>query len=280
MSSQSPDSIAAMIPPPEQIFVGGGDFLAVGHHYLEQFKKAGLQPHHRVLDIGCGIGRMAVPMTQYLDATGSYEGFDIREDGIQWCREKITPRYPSFRFKHTPLRNSEYLPNTVEDAAKFIFPYASRSFDFAIATSLFTHLQEAVLCRYLDEINRVLKPGARIAATFFLFSQDSRPHSVREERGLDFPNHFRNYRLQIRDNPDAAISYQESWITAQFERRGLSIRWPVSYDFQDIVVAEKHRHLPLRHRWREFRRRWGTEDGAALKHPDKWLERFPLLPAT
>jgi SAM-dependent methyltransferase len=257
MSSPPPERIASMIPPQERIFVGGGDFLEVGTHYLNLFKKFGLKPHHRVLDIGCGIGRMAVPMTQYLDAAGRYDGFDIREDGVQWCRERISTQYPSFRFEHTPLRNSMYLPDSAQDASGFRFPYPSGSFDFAIATSVFTHLQEPVVCRYLDEINRVLKPRGRIAATFFLFAQDSRPHATREENGLHFPHHCGHYRVQLQDNPDAAIAYQESWVTAQFERRGLQVRWPISYEFQDVIVAEKHRPLLLRQRWRELRRRWG-----------------------
>ncbi len=244
-----------MIPPLEMNFVGEGDFKLIGDAYLEKFKKFGLKPDHHVLDIGCGLGRMAIPMTQYLDRNGRYEGFDIREDGIQWCREKITPRYPAFHFKHTPLRNSQYLPDEEAEPARFSFPYASSRFDFVIATSVFTHLEQAVVCRYLDEINRVLKPSGRMAATFFLYSRDSKPHQLRLEQNLNFPHHFGHYRLQVAENPDAAVAYEESWVTAQCERRGLQIRWPVRHDFQDIIVAEKKRSLPLRQRWREFRRR-------------------------
>lgn len=247
--------IEAMIPPAEMNFVGGGDFRQIGEVYLEQFKKFGLKPSHHVLDVGCGIGRMAIPMTQFLSAGGRYDGFDIREDGILWCQEKITPRYPSFRFKLVRLHNSEYLPEEDTDPAHFSFPYASNQFDFVFATSVFTHLNGAVVCRYLEEINRVLKPNGKMAATFFLYSRDSKPHELRLEQNLNFPFHFKHYRLQVAENPDAAVAYEESWMTAQCERRGLQIRFPVRHDFQDVIVAEKKRALPWRHRWSEFRHR-------------------------
>lgn len=40
-------------------------------------KLANLIPGERVLDVGCGVGRMAIPLTRYLSAEGSYEGFDV-----------------------------------------------------------------------------------------------------------------------------------------------------------------------------------------------------------
>jgi ubiquinone/menaquinone biosynthesis C-methylase UbiE len=41
-----------------------------------------LRSHHRVLDIGCGIGVMASSLTSFLEPQGSYAGFDIVPVGI------------------------------------------------------------------------------------------------------------------------------------------------------------------------------------------------------
>ncbi|RBP46064.1 methyltransferase family protein [Roseimicrobium gellanilyticum] len=258
--STAPSSVTtaadSMIPPPEMDFVGGGDFAAIGNSFLPLFiKPGGLKPHHRVLDVGCGLGRMAIPLTRYLNEEGSYDGFDIREDGVKWCLERIAPKHPRFRFKLVKLHNSHYLPDEKEDASSFHFPYPSRSFDFVILTSIFTHLQPEVTLNYLDEINRVLKPAGRMFATFFLYAKGAAPRPERVASHLTFPHAYKHYRLQVENNPGAAIAYQESWVTAQCERRGLQIRWPVHHGFQDNVIAEKKRDLPLKHRWRRWRAR-------------------------
>src|SRR5262245_30990788 len=57
-------------------FVGDGDFAGMGRRFLELFVSlGGLKPEHRVLDIGCGIGRMALPLTDFLGSVGEYWGF-------------------------------------------------------------------------------------------------------------------------------------------------------------------------------------------------------------
>ncbi|MFV0606802.1 MAG: hypothetical protein ACK5NK_13280 [Niabella sp.] len=60
-----------LLPPRGIRFVGNGDFIKAGTHFVEIFKdKAQLSPNAKVLDVGCGIGRMAIPLTKYLNADG------------------------------------------------------------------------------------------------------------------------------------------------------------------------------------------------------------------
>ena len=57
-----------MVPPRRKIFTGSGDFLQTGRDFLHYFVEFGhLKPHHRVLDVDSGIGRMAIPLTGYLN---------------------------------------------------------------------------------------------------------------------------------------------------------------------------------------------------------------------
>jgi len=58
--------------------VGGDNFSEIGHKFLRYFIDFGLvKPEDDVLDIGCGLGRMAVPFTKYLDSNSVYEGLEV-----------------------------------------------------------------------------------------------------------------------------------------------------------------------------------------------------------
>lgn len=71
-----------------------GVFQDVGLTTMGRLNMAGLRPDHDVLDIGCGVGRTARYLCDYLNADVRYEGFDIMEPLIRWCQENITPAFP------------------------------------------------------------------------------------------------------------------------------------------------------------------------------------------
>ena len=65
-----------------QISVGGG-FDSAGKEFLNHFISIGeLKPYEAVLDVGCGCGRMSLPLTTYLNNKGRYYGFDIVKESI------------------------------------------------------------------------------------------------------------------------------------------------------------------------------------------------------
>jgi SAM-dependent methyltransferase len=231
-------------------FVGGVMFKEIGHALVEKFiTLGGLQPHHRVLDVGCGIGRIAGPLTQYLDAQGSYEGFDIVKMGIDWCNEKIAPRYRNFRFQLVDISNSQYNPGGAGSACGFRFPYEPGSFDFVCLTSVFTHMQRAPFECYLGEIARVLKVGGRCFVTFFVLNQESLQLIKAGKSQFLFPIACDDYSaVEFRENPDAMVGYREEYLHAEFQRRGLRPEGPIQYgnwcgrvssEYQDIIIAKK-----------------------------------------
>ena len=62
-------------PPKERIYIGGGSFRTIGCGIVKELiRNAGLSGQSAVLDIGSGIGRTALPLTQWLDADGRYLG--------------------------------------------------------------------------------------------------------------------------------------------------------------------------------------------------------------
>lgn len=239
-----------LTPPQGLIYTGSGDFRAQGEKMLRYFiELGGLGPGHRVLDVGSGMGRIAVPLTRYLDEQGSYEGFDVVESGVRWCNRRISRRFPNFRFQFIGLGNDLYRPDG-ENAAAFRFPYADEDFDFAILTSVFTHMLPDEVANYLKEIRRVLKPGGVCFVTFFLWNRESEALS-QANPVFNFPFGRGHYRLMDEDVQSANVAYEEAYLRAgMIEAAGLSVEqahygyWPgrdkeACRDFQDILLLRR-----------------------------------------
>jgi hypothetical protein len=140
-------------------FVGGGDFYFVGLHiFAHLIKYAGLKPTDHILDVGCGIGRIAYPLSRYCSREARYEGFDVWEAGIEWARNHIASRRPNFNFQKVDLFNKLYNPSGQLSASDFTFPYEDQSFDVVFLSSVFTHMNAEEVRGYPKEIHRVLKP--------------------------------------------------------------------------------------------------------------------------
>lgn len=238
------------LPPEELIFVGDGDFVTIGNEFLRYFiDPGGLQPFHRVLDVGCGIGRMAIPLTRYLDRRGSYEGFDIVPAGIDWCRTHLTPRFPAFRFQHADIRNASYNPDGRHRGEDYRFPYPDASFDFAFLTSVFTHMLPEAVEHYLDELARVLESGGRCLMTCFLWNPESAALTLTGRSALPFHHRRGVHHLADPNQPENAVSFNEDYFLQQLVRRGFRVDRPLHYgswcgrtrflSSQDIVVATR-----------------------------------------
>ncbi len=106
-------------------------FREVGEEFLLYAVRAdlgGLQPDGAVLDVGCGFGRLAVPLTGYLGHDGLYEGFDIVPAGIDWGREHVSSRFPNFRFRLAHVANSMYpAPGGRRPATRVPVPLSRRA---------------------------------------------------------------------------------------------------------------------------------------------------------
>ena len=237
-------------PPPGIHVIGDGDRRAVGAEFLGHFvRRGGLAPHERVLDLGCGTGRMAVPLTQFLDERGSYEGADVSGPGIAWCHRAITPVYPRFRFRRLDLAHPLYNPEGEGDASRAVLPWADGSFDFIAMVSVLTHLLSDEVHRYAREVSRLLAPGGRVFATAFLLNGPARA-GLRAGRGRlgfdgDAPGPVLSADPQA---PTAAVAFDEDHLLAAFHAAGLRRRRPAAYGswsgrdaavFQDICVFER-----------------------------------------
>ena len=243
----NPDS---MIPPRSMTFVGSGDFEKIGAEFKEYFIEFGnLQPNDRVLDVGCGIGRMAIPLTDYLSQGGEYYGFDIVDKGIQWCRNRITSKFNNFTFQHSDVYNKYYNPKGKVLARDFRFPFEDDFFDFVFLTSVFTHMLPVDLENYLVEISRTLKNGGKCLITFFILNEESKRLLRSGLSTLHFSYEIEGCLTINKKTPEDAVAYKESFVLELFERHGLEIDPPIHYgswcgrnkflSYQDLVIATK-----------------------------------------
>ena len=231
------------VPPKRKTFIGGGDFIAVGDAFLGTLKRHGLTPEMDVLDVGCGQGRMARPMTGYLK--GRYEGFDIDKSGIEWCQSEYNDA-PNFTFHHADVFNARYNKTGAVAAKDYRFPFADNNFDRVFLTSVFTHMFKDDVENYLSEIARVLKPGGKCLVTWFLLDEISRQsqHPV-----MNFAHEVDEVsRTTVKSNPEAAIAFELDFVKGLYGKCGLSVetiefgtwgRPESAYDLQDMIIAIK-----------------------------------------
>lgn len=254
---EEPDHASEEIPPVARMRWGyarkGGreGFLSVGAGAVKRFvEHCDLRPDERVLDVGSGVGRIALGLTHFLNGDARYDGFDVDAEGIAWCQQHITPRYPNFRFQVADVYNKHYHPEGSQPASQYRFPYDDASFDFVFLTSVFTHLLPADLENYVRQIERVLAPGGRAFITMFLLNGSVDADIRRGASVRTFPHDHGVYRVEDEEFPERAIAFDEAHARRVFTDNGLPIRDPILFGGwprrkeageggQDAVVAVK-----------------------------------------
>jgi ubiquinone/menaquinone biosynthesis C-methylase UbiE len=124
----------------------GGDYEATGQVISDLLRMHGLRDGMRLIDMGCGSGRVAHGVSKNFDI--SYHGTDIVQDLLDFAAT-VTP--PHYRFSR------------VEE---LVIPDDDESADMVGAFSLFTHLLHPETYIYLEEVRRTLKPGGVLVFSF------------------------------------------------------------------------------------------------------------------
>ena len=125
-------------------------FDEIGEQEVRILRHYGLLPDHHLIEVGCGSGRLAKPLSEYL--TGKYSGFDIVDELVDYAKQQV--QRPDWRFESV-----DYIS----------IPEPDHCADMVCFFSVFTHLLAEESYWYLEEAARVLKPGGKIVFSFLEF---------------------------------------------------------------------------------------------------------------
>lgn len=134
----------------------GGNWDRVGAAQLAFMVRNGMDPHHTLLDVGCGSLRAGVRFIGYLDE-GNYYGL---EEVIALLQQGIDVEIP--RYNLAPKRPT-FITNGAFDLTSVP---AGLRFDFAVAQGVFTHLVPEQIETCVGSVLSRLAEGGKFFATF------------------------------------------------------------------------------------------------------------------
>lgn len=156
--------------PPFELRMGGkhfkkdADFVAAGVRDAKLLRqRAGLGRRKRVLDWGCGAGRLAIGIKHLIGSVEDYHGVDVQPRLVGWAQDNLADDH--FRFTLVDAHNARYNP---DGTPSFEIPADDGSVDVLHAYSVFSHMLTSDLAGYGATIARVLDPRGRAWVTAFV----------------------------------------------------------------------------------------------------------------
>lgn len=107
----------------------------------EHFQPHLSTPTPRLLDWGCGPGRILRHLPAVFGEGGDYHGADPNARSVAWCREQLAG---------VSVHQSQHAPP---------LPFPNEHFDGLYGISIFTHLSGPAHAAWFAELMRVLRPG-------------------------------------------------------------------------------------------------------------------------
>ena len=207
-----------MVLPPRELRLGGPSF-ADDDRFLKTAQdeasrlvtSLGLSSSSRVLDVGCGVGRLAIGILSEVGDVREYRGVDVDERAIQWCRQYVERDHLRFRFVYLDVGNPRYNPSGQALMPGFRFPFPDRAFEIIYLYSVFSHMLEGDARLYLAEFHRLLIPSGRLF--FTAFAEDAVPAVT-----INPPGYRRAW-----SGPLHCVRYETGFLQSMVSESGLTI---------------------------------------------------------
>jgi SAM-dependent methyltransferase len=173
--------------------------------------RLGYTKRSRVVDVGCGLGRLATGMlVEFGDV--EYLGLDVDKYFVEWCKQNIEAYHPTYRFIHLDVVNELYNPEGTVDGDRIHLPVESASADIVYMWGVFTNMGPEQVEIYASEISRIAREGAACFLTAFV--EDDVPQVTLNPTG---------YVPYDCNAPLVAVRYNTQWLFSAFRRHGLRV---------------------------------------------------------
>jgi SAM-dependent methyltransferase len=190
--------------------------------------------YRRILDFGCGCGRMITWLEGVVAAGAELHGTDIDPDAIAWTTQ------------HLPFAATQ-----TNDALPPL-PYPDDHFDLVYNHSVFTHINEDFQDAWLAELQRVTRPGGHVVLTVHgdhAFSQFEDAHGGGGD-AADRRRRFDSTGIVFMADESwqrffpawYGATYHATWYVFAHWSRWLRIRTYIprgALDFQDMILLER-----------------------------------------
>lgn len=185
----------------------------IRHRTIANFLiKAGLKPHHTVLEIGCGVGTLTSLIAPYV-RRGSMLAVDISAESVEIARKKLSG------FNHLKFQVSDMSDFTTE-----------LSFDFVILPDVLEHIPVEQHANLFKRLDACTKPDSTV------FIHIPSPH---------YQDYIGMYKPELQQIIDQSL-YPEQWVPA-IAGGNFYIHSLITYglgveegDYQRIILKKKH----------------------------------------
>ena len=140
------------------------DFVAAAVRDVAMLQAhAGLSRDSRLLDWGCGAGRLSVGIKQAMGHIADYHGVDVQPKPLNWAAQHLTDAHT--RFTLVDQHNERYNP---DGGISYDIPTPPGSVDVFYAYSVFSHMLAHDVRGYSQTIAQLLAPSGRALLTAFV----------------------------------------------------------------------------------------------------------------
>jgi SAM-dependent methyltransferase len=164
----------AFLPPPQMRCCGAKfrdheTFLASGLAEARRVRcDFGVDRHSRLLEIGCGPGRLPIGILSEFGDVARYDGVDVDVRAIRWCKAYIGRKHPRFCFHHVDARHARYNPDGEVMDDDFRLPFPDQDYDLVYLHSVFSNMEPDDVRVYAKEFRRLLNPAGMVFLTAFV----------------------------------------------------------------------------------------------------------------